>query len=167
MDRQFRQQAMVHRYIAGETLQQIGDYFGLSRERVRQILADAGVVGREVKADRAVMRQEHEQSTRDQRAQQKHKEREAKFWSLVNTNTESGCWEWLGKVYRGTLPCVRWDNQNIVFFRLAYYLTKGEWLPKGAHRVCRNKTCCNPDHVNKKPQTPYWAWGTRKKKRAD
>ena len=41
-----REQAMVWMRVKdGMTLQQIGDEFGLTRERVRQILADQGVTG--------------------------------------------------------------------------------------------------------------------------
>lgn len=39
----FREDVMARRYRAGKTLQQIGDEFGLSRERVRQILRQHGV----------------------------------------------------------------------------------------------------------------------------
>jgi hypothetical protein len=47
-----RERAIAARYKAGETLKQIGDSYGITRERVRQILASLGV-DRRTAAERA------------------------------------------------------------------------------------------------------------------
>jgi hypothetical protein len=50
-----RERAIAARYRAGETLQQIGDDYGITRERVRQILHSIGVKRRSV-AETAYLR---------------------------------------------------------------------------------------------------------------
>lgn len=47
-----RREAIAARYATGETMESIGFDYGISRERVRQLLADVGITGAEAAAQR-------------------------------------------------------------------------------------------------------------------
>ncbi len=70
-----------------------------------------------------------------------------RFWPKVNKNAPGGCWEWTGK------RCVGYghifvDGESRVTHRIALMLL-GYNVPDELHvdHVCRNRACCNPDHL--------------------
>lgn len=64
--------------------------------------------------------------------------------------TESGCWEWNGKVNSGYGQCTIMVNGQNRFFsshRLALECKIGRPFVEHAHHICSNRLCCNPDHL--------------------
>ena len=84
-------------------------------------------------------------TTQERRQRKSAKLTKELITSKIEVNAR-GCWVWQGQVtnhghgYHG-----QWGNS---VHREAYKLWKGE-VPKGLHldHRCRNKLCCNPDHL--------------------
>jgi hypothetical protein len=82
---------------------------------------------------------------------------EQRFWSKVG-KIDGGCWIWIGQKntqgYGVFSPVDRRTNgvrerKVVLAHRYSWELIKGK-IPDGMcidHRVCRNKACCNPDHL--------------------
>ena len=81
-----------------------------------------------------------------------------RFWAKVS-KTEDGCWLWIGHAnYAGYGVFSPVDKKGLdgtrerittLVHRYCWELIKGP-IPEGMcldHRVCRNKRCCNPDHL--------------------
>lgn len=69
-----------------------------------------------------------------------------RFLSKINV-VDSGCWEWQGCESRGYGQF--WYNKKLkATHQISYELFKGN-IPKGLEldHLCRNKRCCNPDHL--------------------
>ncbi len=62
-------------------------------------------------------------------------------------NPETGCWEWLGGTSRG-YGWGRFDGANRVV-HIYYYERLVGPVPSGLQldHLCRNRRCCNPDHL--------------------
>lgn len=77
-------------------------------------------------------------------------ERIARFWTLVNKNTDTGCWLWTGWRSRGY---GRWRPNGdpheppVKAHRYAYELTHGP-IPPGLDlaMTCGTRACVNPEH---------------------
>lgn len=73
---------------------------------------------------------------------------EIRFWPKVNKNTDSGCWEWTASRTGAGYGQIAQGRTMLYAHRLAY-----EWLvgpiPDGLEldHLCRNRRCCNPDHL--------------------
>lgn len=171
-----RPRQICEMYKSGATLRQVGDAFGLTHERIRQILVKCGVTerhhdsshvlrsnrrkqilalyvqGHTIKEARAVLGlvSRTYESVRPSGGQRKA-HRSARFWQLVNKN---GPWqERLGSrcwIWTGNINRVtgygRAFGSNYAH-RIAYEMAKG--TPKNPmilHR-CDNPACVNPDHL--------------------
>ena len=71
-----------------------------------------------------------------------------KFWSFVNKNTDTGCWEWIG--YRNKKNYGMFKALGDVFYahRTSWEFLIGE-IPDGIlvlHK-CDNPPCVNPEHL--------------------
>lgn len=70
-----------------------------------------------------------------------------RLWSKVNKGAPHGCWEWTGTTARG-YGYMSVDGKPRPVHRIAYELVIG---PIPVNRVldhlCRNRRCCNPDHL--------------------
>ena len=83
-----------------------------------------------------------------------------RFWSKVNKNEESGCWEWTGGTVGGGYGRFRGGvghgrdgfSKRIYVHRYAYELLVGP-IPAGyeVDHQCRNTICCNPAHLEPVP----------------
>lgn len=65
---------------------------------------------------------------------------------IVKTAAE--CWEWQGARHDGGYGQLRVDRVTRYTHRLAYEMFVGS-VPDGLelHHLCRNRICCNPDHL--------------------
>jgi len=72
-----------------------------------------------------------------------------RFWSKVQKS--SGCWRWTGFIDKGGYGRIRAagrDTPILYAHRVAYELLIGS-VPEGLQldHLCRNKWCCNPQHL--------------------
>ena len=67
-------------------------------------------------------------------------------------NEETGCWDWKGRVLRNGYGKIAIKNVSTSAHRVAYELYKGP-IPEGMmiDHLCRNRACCNPDHLEAVP----------------
>ena len=58
------------------------------------------------------------------------------------------CWEWNGCRVRGGYGMFNMNGKNVYSHRFSYQLYKGD-IPTGLEidHLCRNRACCNPDHL--------------------
>lgn len=79
----------------------------------------------------------------------------------------SGCWAWQGRIDKGGYGRYNAGPGQWLVHRIMYMLLKGP-IPGGMHldHLCRNKRCCNPDHLevvtaieNRRRQRGYEAPG--------
>lgn len=72
-----------------------------------------------------------------------------RFWSKVDSSDVDGCWPWKAGRFPVTGYGAFWlDGNNRQAHIIAYRLAR-ELVPDGleVHHHCRNKTCCNPLHL--------------------
>ncbi len=62
-------------------------------------------------------------------------------------NPQTGCWEWTGAQRKG-YGQVGWQRRVVVVHRLVWQTLRGP-IPEGLvmDHLCRNRCCCNPDHL--------------------
>lgn len=146
MNREFpgRNFQMMKMRLTGDTLQTIGDRFGISRERVRQILEGIPAIGRiRARYDRRIRR---------------HCGREAwiaktvaKWWLQVDRGP--GCWEWIGprnpQTGYGHFSGVKVFGREQSTHRQSFYLANGYFpaRPMNVLHKCNNPACVRPDHL--------------------
>ena len=74
-----------------------------------------------------------------------------RFWNKVNhTGGPETCWPWLGKSRDASgYGVYNPGNKNVRVHRLAWKLANDQPVPDGLtiDHTCRNKLCCNPDHL--------------------
>ena len=66
----------------------------------------------------------------------------------IEKNTVTGCWEWTGPKRLGYGLFTDDDNSTVSVHRKMWSLCRGS-IPtdREMHHTCRNKACCNPDHL--------------------
>lgn len=71
-----------------------------------------------------------------------------RFWSKVNKNTESGCWEWNASKDRHGYGQFGILYGTYLSHRISYELMNGS-IPAGLEidHLCRNHGCVNPNHL--------------------
>jgi hypothetical protein len=131
-----RTEQMVDRYLQGQTLQEIGDFFNLSRERIRQLLKTQGIS--RVKGGITVKKVQKAQTAREQKAK-KHLaywgcSREDRLQMEAQLSSEK-------HYYRGGVRTVFSEQRNNAKHRgIGWTLTYADWMHiwlasgKWAHR---------------------------------
>jgi len=73
----------------------------------------------------------------------------SRFWSKVQRNSESGCWEWQAALLTsGGYGAFRLNGVTVRAHRVAFYLTNGDLNPDlEVLHLCSNPKCCNPLHL--------------------
>lgn len=158
-------------YKSGKTMQECGDAFGLSRERVRQLLnsydveerrmwthANSGRVnqvlelyriGEELK-DIAVMTGIPFSviSTTIPKYGHTDERRRAQFWrKAAVTQDEMKCWEWLGCTHPANGYGVFRCKGMMYAHRVAFYMHHGRKPSMYVLHSCDNTKCVNPNHL--------------------
>jgi hypothetical protein len=111
------------RFVEKNTLGEIGKMFGVSGERVRQVLGDTGAPQYKALAPE-------------------------RFWKRVDVRGEKECWIWKGNTNPVTGYGQLGAGARRYPHRIAYELVNGP-IPEGmfiCHR-CDNPPCCNPAHL--------------------
>lgn len=134
---------MINLRTSGKTLQEIGDIYGITKERVRQIV---GYIKREKKHHLTKEGQEKKYPlTKEERIEIKKVKSKKILLSHVETKSETECWEWTG--YKDSNGYGRFSGGNYVH-RAIYEMYFGE-IPKEMSicHTCDNPSCCNPQHL--------------------
>lgn len=137
-------------YVEGHTLQQAGDKFGVSRERIRQILVKLGVTDRQtwkLPPPERPPKMTHEL----------YKARAfARFWANIDITADPDeCWEWQGLTHKlAGYPRVSggeklpWrEDRGVRGQVLAWYRIHGMEPTGWIMNTCRNQKCLNPNHL--------------------
>ncbi len=140
-----RNQKICDLYTGGRTLEDVGQIFGITRERVRQIL-----VANEITERRQWAPPKPEPIPPLTEAQIVLRSR-ARFWTKVNITTNPDeCWEWMypftSDYPRYNLIKGRNNYHSGDAHRIAWILTHGypkQWV---LHK-CNNPACVNPNHL--------------------
>lgn len=114
------------------TLQQLADRYGISRERVRQLLKKAGAPG---KLPPLPPKPKPQKPTREE-----------VFLSRIEVK-DSGCWEWKGYICPTGYGHFDYGAEEYAH-RVSYIIHYGK-IPAGMHvcHKCDNPPCCNPEHL--------------------
>jgi hypothetical protein len=155
-----RYQPWIEYYLENKcTLEKVGQQFGVSRERVRQILKKYGVNQRWLWSSR---NNPHPPKMTPELYTARSK---ARLWSRIDITTDpEECWNWTGYVnnklgypaYNVRALHLPWtpkkDNttrvQPIVWW-LTYDKAPEHWIVT----LCKNHLCCNPNHLADLPAT--------------
>lgn len=61
---------------------------------------------------------------------------------------ENGCWEWTGRRTPNGHGFVSWNGRQKPVYRVVHELVTGSASnAEDFDHLCRNRSCCNPDHV--------------------
>lgn len=167
-----RDRELCELFKTGKTLQQVGDVYGITRERVRQILVKNGIDERFLWAfhnsglgEKARELYRNGESAEVMAAELGYSyqsiltgfERDAdlcqerrinQFWrNVAVTANPDKCWNWLGSVGSGGHGHTSWNGKYRGAHVIAYIIVNGTNPPKWVLHKCDNPPCCNPRHL--------------------
>jgi hypothetical protein len=117
------------------TIREIGDYLGVSRERVRQIAGNTG--GKAVRPKKRKIASELLVGEERENFYREH------FWDRVDVRGQDECWLWKGS----TLYCRLPSNDQITIYKAAWYYSYKDVPRTPLWHSCKTKKCCNPAHL--------------------
>lgn len=165
-----RDKALCELFQQGNSLQAVGDVYGITRERVRQILVRNNIFERNLwtfaNSSQAAYAQELYELGEPREVLEatfntsapviyasfrsrvsKKRRRTNQFWrSVAITADPERCWEWQGGVGPGGYGRVNWAGRVIGTHVLSYTLCVGK-PTKWVLHTCDNPQCCNPKHL--------------------
>lgn len=59
---------------------------------------------------------------------------------------DNDCWEWTGKINKDGYGSIKKDNKYYLVHRVSYMYHYNTY-PYLVHHKCKNRKCCNPDHL--------------------
>lgn len=167
-----RNRQLCDSFLIGKTLQAVGEEFGITRERVRQILNANGISERyqwtianngtldcvrdfyEAGEPWEVIEKEVGRTMGSLRGAytptkaSKEKRRIAEFWRQVAVSVnEDRCWVWTGNVGPGGHGRCSWKGRNKSSHVVAFMLSAGKPSAQWVLHDCDNPPCCNPKHL--------------------
>lgn len=118
----------MRRDLPNYTLEDISKFYGVTRERVRQITADIPAPKRAT-------------------TKKRYTRIEERFWEFVDWANE-GCWNWHGFIGVNGYGHLRYHGKPMDAHRVAYILAHGP-IPDGFFvcHTCDNPKCCRPEHL--------------------
>lgn len=66
------------------------------------------------------------------------------------TETPDGCWDWPG-AKRGGYGRLGFDGKTYTLHRFVYECVTGREIRNTIDHLCRNRSCCNPEHLEDVP----------------
>ena len=130
--------------VGDSSLQAVGDTIGLTRERVRQIIAEHVdlMMVEWLKIKKKPKRKSYDDRARD------------KFYSNAKRNPETGCVEWVGACTRaGGYGSASYRGESMGAHRVSWILAHGPIPEHDSYhgmcvcQKCDNPSCVNPDHL--------------------
>lgn len=156
--------AIADRIRAGATLQNVADQYGVSRERVRQVLAREGLSAALMRVPKPAPVMISPEERRAVRAQKTVESAVKRLWANIDRGKPNECWPWTGACHNSLGTRGVCNSPGIVAppnlepfeklrrtqpARLVWLLERGP-IPDGhfISPLCGNRLCCNPDHLS-------------------
>jgi hypothetical protein len=85
---------------------------------------------------------------------------EERLWGRVDKTADGGCWVWTGALNAAGYGAIGKDNKVLRVHRVTYELLVGP-IPEGLQldHLCRNRACCNPEHLEPVTNRTNWLRG--------
>lgn len=132
-----RNQTIIALYLENRTLQEVGDLFGITRERVRQILNNEGIKPRA-----------HTPKILPIKLPKKRLTSIERFWLKVDkTAGPNACWPWIGTATVNRYGSFYFQGKNWYCHHLAFWFANRKRAKKWHLHSCDNPPCCNPKHI--------------------
>jgi hypothetical protein len=146
---QERNSKIVSMYFENHTTFEVGARFGISYERVRQIIQSMGYASNVGKS--LVIRETLNKSRFHLLTWREY------FLSTIDKKGESECWNWQGLISPTGYGRMVIQGKFYTTHRLSFTLFNRR-APKGVVRHdCDNRLCCNPHHLQEGTQTQNMA----------
>lgn len=131
------------------SMREIGDKYGVSRERIRQVIGNTGryLLGRRVR-NKHINKQKCSDDVKEEISKKR-------FMEKIIKDRDTGCWIWNGgrNNYKyGAIYCfIGNEIIRMGIKKYAHYIKYGNFVGgKSLKYKCGNPLCCNPDHEVKK-----------------
>lgn len=85
---------------------------------------------------------------------------EERLWARIDKAAPDGCWVWTGALNASGYGAVGRDSKVLRVHRVTYELLVGP-IPDGLQldHLCRNRACCNPEHLEPVTNRENWLRG--------